>query len=152
MLFEKVASRMFIEHTHLHFQSVPLDRGEFLLLKMIIELGQAGGGLRFENGLSPKMNALVSDHSGCWEALRAGAKVGMQEAGVENAVACLIGAKFQDGSLTLPLCEQLSKTCITRAIAEPDVCFTETGNRRQIQRFKERNADLLAAWDANQFY
>lgn len=143
---------MLIEHTHLHFQSVSPVRGEFLLIKMIIELGLAGGGLQFENGLSPGMNALVDDHSGCWEALRAGAKAGVQEAGVENAAVCLIGLKFQVDSLPLPLCEQLSKTCLTRAIAEPDVSFTETGNKRQIQRFKERNVDLLAAWEVNQFF
>lgn len=143
---------MFIEHTHLHFQSDPPDRGEFLLLKVIIDLGQTGGGLRVENGLSPKMNALMDRHSGCWEALRAGTKVALRDTGVENAVVCLIGVKFQDDSLPLSLCEQLAKISITRAIVEPDVSFTETGNRRQIQRFKERNAELLAAWDANQFF
>ncbi|OIQ45746.1 MAG: hypothetical protein BM558_02480 [Roseobacter sp. MedPE-SW] len=56
--------QMLIEHTHLHLQSVPPDRGEFLLLKVLLDLEQAGAGVHFENGLSPKMKDLFSDQSG----------------------------------------------------------------------------------------
>ncbi|MEP0156482.1 hypothetical protein [Pseudophaeobacter sp.] len=143
---------MLVEHTHLHLQSVPPDRGEFLLLKVMVELGLTGGGLQFENGLSPEMNALFRDQFGRWQALRAGAVAALQEAGVENALVCVVGVKFQDDSLSLPLCEQLSKTCITGALENPEVPFTETGNRREIQRFKDRNADLLEAWSENQLF
>ncbi|MEP4035423.1 hypothetical protein [Pseudophaeobacter sp.] len=143
---------MLIEHTHLHLQSIPPDRGEFLLLKVLLDLEQAGAGLQFENGLSPEMKDLFSDQSGRWEALRAGAMAALLEAGVENATVCFVGVKFQDDSLPLALCEQLSKTCITRALADPVVTFTETGNRRELQRFKDRNAALLEAWSVNQLF
>ena len=142
---------MLIEHTHLHLQQIPPDRGEFQLQKVLIELGQVGTNLQFENWLRPERDVLP-DENDRWEACWAGAKKALQEAGIEHALVCLVGFKFLDDSLPPPLCEQLSKTCIKRALENPEISFTESGNKRALQRFKERNSELLDAWNGNQLF
>ncbi|MFN3209727.1 MAG: hypothetical protein ACE369_12165 [Roseovarius sp.] len=130
---------MFIEHTHLHVQQID-GEGEFLLLQLLLAGAEDNCGLRLENLTETPWETLEKER---WESMERGAFGVLREKGLQNAVIAVLAVRFLDVDSPPWLFEDVTRSCIRSALADPDTKFTESGQERSLRRYKERNRDAL---------
>ncbi|WP_367575565.1 hypothetical protein [Aliisedimentitalea sp. MJ-SS2] len=116
---------------------------EFLFLALVFETAPPGSGVLLENWTLVPFKNIETER---WDAIYDGAKTALNEAGIQDAKVCVADVRIFDVASSPSLFRKIAETCIRKGLESPEIVFTESGQRRPLDRWKEANQELLLEW------